>query len=361
MAIELSYEELDAYVQQVCTGSKLVYVDNQQDEPVPLLFKYPTTDTALLAQIVYDRSVKRAKDKGLPTLESMEELIKERNIFTEEDAAKIEKLNSRIKGQKTILAKTVRVPANRDRIYKNIKTLEDQVTKIAIKKEPVLAMTQERKATEEKYLFLTSLGVFDPFTDKPYWETEETFQAEADFVFRKRVFLEYIVFAHGLRPEVIRYVARSNIWRIRYVTALKTGDGLFGSAIKDYSIDQLTLLYWSHFYQSIYEMLSSDRPPDTVIEDDQALDAYMTDWQAERNRDAVAARSQSNNKYGNNSAWDHGETLVMRSNPVHEDVEYSETLAEKSVHGKASQVDAAPMGRESKKTGLEKARKNTGG
>ena len=357
----LSYEELDAYVQQVCVGKNIVYVDNNHGKSIPLLLVYPSTNATLQAQIVYDHSLKRAQDSGLPTLAEMEVVIKERGIYTDDDEAKVERLNSRIKGQKVILSKTVRVPARRDRIYENIRTLEEQVAKIAFKKEPVLAMTQERKATEEKFLFLTSTGTYDPITNNRYWVSEESFKSEPDFVFRKRIFLEYIVFAHGLRPEVVRYIARSNIWRIRYVTALKTGDSLFGCAIKDYSIDQLTLLYWSHFYQSIYEMLSSDRPPDTVIEDDQALDAYMSDWHADRNRDAVASRSQNGNQYGNNSAWDHGETLVMRSNPVHEDVEYSETLAEKSVHGKAAQVDAAPMGRESKKTGLTKARKNTGG
>jgi len=356
MAIQLSYEELDGYVQQVCTGKKLVYVDNKLEHPVPLLFKYPNPDNILLSQLVHDRSLQEAKDMGLPTIAEMEEIIRGRGIYTEADDKKVEKLNSRISGQKAILKKTVRVPARRTRIYDSIRTLEYEVQKIAAKKEPALAITQERKAAEEKFLFLTSRGVFEPFSEKEYWNTGEDFQQEEDFLFRKRVFLEYIVFSHGLPQETVRYVARSNIWRIRYVTSLKTGDSLFGCPIRDYNTDQLTLLYWSHFYQSVYEMLSDDRPPDTIIEDDQALDAYMSDWAAERNRDSTASRSQKNNKYGESSAWDHGETLVMRSNPVHEDVKYSETFAEKSVHTGASQVDAAPIGSESKKSGLTKLR-----
>jgi hypothetical protein len=358
MSIELSYEELDGYVQQVCTGKKLTYISNKLDEPVPLLFKYPTPEDNYLAKIIHDRALAEAESAGLPSLKEMEKIVRERGIYTEADEEQIAKLRSRIEGQQAILKKTVRVPARRDRVYENIRKLEEEVSKISLKKEPNLAMTCERKAAESKFLFLTSRGVCDPFTGERYWKSNEEFENESDFLFRKRIFLEYIVFAHGLKQEVIRYVARSNLWRIRYVTALKTGDNLFGCPIRDYNTDQLTLLYWSHFYQSVYEMLSDDRPPDTIIEDDQALDAYMNDWQAERNRDATAARSKKNNKYGQNSAWDHGETLVMKSNPVHSDVEYSETLAEKSVHGRASQVDAAPMGREAKKTGLTKARED---
>lgn len=359
MSMDLSYDELDGYVQQVCTGVKLVYVNNKLEVPVPLLFKYPTTTDLRIAQIVYNRSLKEASDSGLPTLEAMECIIKERGIYTDADAEKVIKLQSRIEGQKVILKKTVRVPARRDRIYDNITKLEQEVYKITSKKEPTLAMTQERKASESKFLYLANKGVLDPFTNDLFWETSKLFEQESDFLFRKRVFLDYIMFAHGLQQEVIRYVARSNIWRIRYMTSLKTGDSLFGHPIRDYNTDQLTLLYWSHFYQSVYEMLSDDRPPDTIIEDDQALDAYMSDWQAERNRDATASRAQKNNQYGNNSAWDHGETLVMKSNPVYEDVQYSDTLSEKAVHGEAHQVDAAPMGREARKTALSKARKST--
>ncbi len=138
------------------------------------------------------------------------------------------------------------------------------------------------------------------------------------------------------------------MWRIRYVTATKTGDSLFGVPISEYSVDQLTLLYWSHFYQSIYEMMPDERPADTIIEDDQALDAYMKDWHSDRNRDAAASKAKKNKHYGQNSAWDHEETLVMRSNPMHEDIEYTETAAGKALYADSSSVDAAPIGRNKK-------------
>jgi hypothetical protein len=35
----------------------------------------------------------------------------------------------------------------------------------------------------------------------------------------------------------------------------------------------------------------------------------------------------------------------MKSNPIHQDVEYSETLAQKTKNAKVNRIDAAPIGR----------------
>lgn len=345
MPFELSFDELDGYVEQICTGKKVVHVEDESGAPRPLVFRYPTSDDQLVANLIYQRALREAEEEGIPSIEEVETLIKERKLFTPEDEAKIEKLQSRIEGQKAILAKTTRVPARRDRLKDVINNLQEEIDKIRMKRELLLENTRERKASEAKFLYLTQRGVYDPFTGGRVWDCQEAFEREYDFRFRRRVFVEYIVFSYGLRQEIMRYIARSNIWRIRYVTAIKTSESLFGLPIKDYNVDQLMLLYWSHFYQSINEMLPDDRPGEEIIEDDQALDAYMKDWQADQSREATASRAKKGKQYGSNSAWDHGETLVMRSNPMHRDIEYSETLVEKSVHGDNSSVDAAPTNR----------------
>ena len=356
MAIELSYEELDGYIQQICSGKKFTYVKNHLGQEMPLIFVYPTLENQQIADHIYKGSLQLAQEEELPSMKEMEEIVRSRGLFTEVDEAKIKKLHSRIEGQRFLLSKTIRVPANTTRIKDNIERLQKEIQKIELKRELNYELTQERKAAEEKFLFLTRCGVLDPINNTPYWKNEEMFNGEKDFVLRKRVFLEYIIFAHGLTQPVIRYIARSNLWRIRYVTAIKTGDSLFGRPINQYTVDQLTLMYWSHFYQSVYEMLPDDRPSESIIEDDEALDAYMKDWQAEKSRDSTASKAKKNNKYGQNSAWDHKETLVMKSNPMHQDIEYSKTLPEHAKHSKDKVVDAAPMGRKKRGGPLDKAK-----
>ena len=349
MGLELSFEELDGYIEQVCAGCKTVFITDESGTERPLLFKYPTKHDQLVADLIFKAALKEAEEMGIPSIPEVETLIRERGIFTSEDEAKIERLRSKMEGQKAVLAKTTRVRARIDRLTKIINDIQGEIDKILLKREMQLENTRERKASESKYLYLTRNGVFDPFTNQKIWETEDDFNSESDFRFRRKVFVEYIIFSYGLKQEVLRYIARSNSWRIRYVTAIKTGDNLFGSPIKDYNVDQLMLLYWSHYYQSINEMLPDDRPSDEIIEDDHALDAYMKDWQAERSREASASKAQKGKRYGDNSAWDHGETLVMRSNPMHQDIEYSETLAEKNAAAAGNAVNAAPIGRQKKK------------
>jgi hypothetical protein len=124
------------------------------------------------------------------------------------------------------------------------------------------------------------------------------------------------------------WIARHNLWKLRYTACVKTGVPLFDRSLVDYSVDQLSLCYWSNFYSSVYEMLPDERPSDSVIEDDEALDAFMVSYFEEKNREEAQARGRKENN-GVKSAWDHGETLVMKSNPMYEDIEYTKTKESK--------------------------------
>src|SRR5690606_35358038 len=151
-----------------------------------------------------------------------------RNLFTKEDRDKLDRLQSKLDGQLLLLQKTTRVPARRDRIKEIISNLEKEISDSSYKREKVFEFTRERKAYEEKYLFLTQRCTLNSETLDLYWKTPEDFYNELDFTFRRRVFLEVIIFCHGLDTSIIRFIARSNLWRVKYITSLKTGDSLFG-------------------------------------------------------------------------------------------------------------------------------------
>lgn len=345
---ELTYEELDNYIGEISSGQKLVFVNNKFEIEMPLLFKHPTYRDKQLSTYIYRAALKEAERLELPAMEEMVDIIKERGLFSDEDEAQLEILEGRLKGQEAVLVKTTRVPARRDRLKANIADLQRQILDLKLKRERLFDFTRERKATEEKMLYLSWCGVYDPFSGELYWSTYDKFKEEEDWVFRKRVFVDYTMYYFGLDPKIVREIARSNLWRIRYVHALKTGESLFGRNQSDFTIDQTMLCYWSQVYQSVYEMLPSDRPPDSIVEDDAALDAYLKDYAAERSREDSAARGKKN-KYGKPSAWDFQETLVMKSNEMYEDVEYSKTLREQGLDKGKSTQDAAPMGRGKKR------------
>jgi hypothetical protein len=86
----------------------------------------------------------------------------------------------------------------------------------------------------------------------------------------------------------------------------------------------LNLAYWSNFYQNIYEMMPKDRPTDSIIEDDAALDAYMKSYYEERNREDASerAKTQVQANRGTLSAFDREEVIITRSNELYEDIDY---------------------------------------
>lgn len=347
--VELSYEELDRCITEISTAQRLAYVETVDGSKVPVLLKYPTSYERMLAEHYYKETYKEAEAEGLPSVKEMEVLIKERGIFSPADEKKIEELERRIKSNEAVLAKTTRVPARRDRLQKAIADIKDEISQIEAKKNKIFELTRERKAAEAKLLYLAWTSTYDVFTREKYWPTYEEFQTEKDFVFRKLTYVEFVVFFHGVGTEKLRFIARSNLWRLRYVTATKTGNDLFDRPLSEYTSDQLMLLYWSHYYQSIYEMLPSDRPSEDIIEDDAALDAFMKEWNSERNRQAAASKAQKKNKSGNQSAWDHGEVLVMKSNEMYKDIEYSETPAGLKENKNKTSIDDAPINKSKQK------------
>jgi hypothetical protein len=323
--VEISYERLEILINEISLGGRIVPIKKASGEEVFILITHCVGVDKLFADIEYKKAFEVARFEGFMTVEETTKLLRERGVLLDADDDKIKSIESKIAGQEAILEKTTRVPANRDRIKEIINALKNELLQILSKKESFLEFSAERKAQESKYLYLAWRSAKDPYTRELIWPMRKDYEDEIDLVFRKNVFGEFVKLTSGMDVSTIRRIARSNLWRIRYLTAMKTGVSLFGIDLPEYTVDQLALAYWSHFYQSVYDMPSSDAPSDDVIEDDDALDAFMKAYMDERSREGTRSKEQKKNK-GVTSAWDHGETIVTRSNPIYKDVKYSPTI-----------------------------------
>jgi hypothetical protein len=183
-------------------------------------------------------------------------------------------------------------------------------------------MTAETKAEEAKLLYLCWSHCYDFDTEELYWTEYKEFTTESDLKFREGLVSEFILFYSGIPTARIRAIARNNLWRIRYVTSLKTSEPLFGVSTSEYSNDMLNLAYWSHYYQNIYEMMPEDQPSENIIEDDEALDAYLSDYYKERTQDIASRKSKRQMGRGKLSAFDSQEVIVTKANELYEDIEY---------------------------------------
>jgi len=320
-SVDLSYEQVDNLINEISMGGKLVEVKTSVGKPILLFVSHGTVFDRMISNREYAKSYAQAIKDGFLTEEQTREVMRSRGIFSDEDEAQLEKYYNQLKGQKLLLEKITRAPARKDRVRNAIDILNKQIDELLLKREKGLEYSAERKAQESKYLYLTWRGVLDPDTKERYWNTLYDFNEERDILFRQSVFVEIIKLGVGLDVSIMRFIARHSLWRIRYTTSLKTGISLFSCSLPEYTVDQLALAYWSQFYQSVYEMLPSDKPDDSIIEDDAALDAFMSSYMEEKEKETQDAKMGKTG--GTKSALDHGEVIVTRSNPLYNDMEYT--------------------------------------
>ena len=314
--MSLSYENIEEYLLKIFTSIEYAFIHEKF-----LVFKQPTNQMKQMANLEYQRAYDKAVECGMVSKKELQQVVERRNLFTSADKNKLKILQEQLDAQGVLLSKTTRVKANQSRILNVIKRLKDEIFSIEAKKNSMLSLSAENKAEEERIFNICSKCVYNK-EDTLLWGSYKDALNETDLVFKDSVLLTFIIFYGGIRTPIIREVARHNLWRIRYINSQKTSETLFGVPTSEYSVDQLNLVYWSNFYQNVYEMLPEDRPSDIIIEDDDALDAYLKAYYEERNREDAARRSKKTSP-GKLSAFDREEVVVTRSHELYEDIEYN--------------------------------------
>lgn len=332
--MDITHEEVERYLCKIFTGNDLLYIKNG-DEDIYIKFEQPGNNIRLKANFVYDEAYDKAISEGMLSTEDLEKLIKERNIFTQEEEDQLDKLELKLKGQEVLLAKTIVVRARQDRLRKIVSDLKNEINVLRVKKISKLMMSADAKAEEERTLFLCWACTYNNDISELYWEIYRGFLKEDNLELKDKILSGFLIFYRGLDTKLIRYISRSNLWRIRYVTSQKTSDPLFGIPTSQYTNDMLNLAYWSNYYQNIYEMLPEDRPPDLIIDDDEALDAYMQSYYDERNKEDAARRSKVKTR-GKLSAFDKEEVIVTQSNELYEDIKYDKPREARRIKNKTA-------------------------
>ena len=329
--MDLTSEEVERYLNRIFTGTELFNLDGKL-----FIFKHPGNRTRALADLIYDKALKRATDSGMLSMEDLAALIKERNLFTQADQDKLEELLAQKNAQEIILSKTTRIKARQDRLIGVIAGIKEKILELEYKRTSKLTLSADSKAEEERALYLCWACSTDEDGNK-CWDTFDIMLKENDLDYRDSILMGFLRFKAGISTEIIRCLARHSLWRIRYVTSQKVSDPLFGVPTSQYTNDMLNLAYWSNFYQNIYEMMPKDRPPDTIVEDDDALDTYMKAYYEERTREDAVERDK--NKLGNRgklSAFNKQEVIVTKSHELYEDIDYTKPREARMIKDKAA-------------------------
>lgn len=323
MAIEWSLEELQNHIEQICFAQKLVSVDTKDSEsPTFVVFRYPTRRITQLSNLTETKSILRAQKDNFLTEAQMDEFMRSNGIWKEEDDKKVESIHKLIELNRKKLTDPDIDPTYKPYIQNSIEKFEEELFQAELKRERMLVHTAERKARQEKYDYMLWACSYDPETDERIWDNYLTYcmDVERKAEFKNKLLSEFLRYLVGHTTEEIRFIARSNLWRLDYLIAQKGNLHLFPKSSIELTPDQKNLLWWTGYYQSIYEMLPEDQPDDWVIQDDEALDEYMEDLHKERSKERYERRAER--KYGKNTAESMQTKLVMRSHPNYWDRQY---------------------------------------
>ena len=336
--MDLSDVDVENYITCISTRSSIVVIDD-----IVVIFKHPTNLVRQRADMIFTTEFEKAKQDGLLDRVALEKLIEERNLFTEDDKKRLNRLETKLKVQQALLDKTTLVKANQDRIKKVMDDVRQQINEIRLAKTSKLMMSADVKAHEERSLFLCWNCTYNDDSTL-YWNTYQDFKKTTDVVFRSKILSKFLEFTNGLPTKTVRHIARHNLWRVRFVTSQKVSESLFGVPTVEYSNDMLSLVYWSNYYDNIYQMMPEDRPSDGVIDDDDALDAYMKAYYEERNREDAARRSKKKTP-GKLSAFDSEEVIVTHSNELWKDIEYDKPKEAQKLKGRTDIKKRTKRGR----------------
>lgn len=266
----LTDQEVKHRIQEVITGKRLFhYTENNSNKF--FLFVMPTEQDKLHAEIAYQEAFLRGISEGIATRKEMVIMMAEQGLISQRDQEKYNFYIQEIKLQKTIRSRTrsqiqVGEASRKIRIYERLtRQIEDE-------RSAYLMHTADSHADQARTLYLIQKGVCS-MDAQPTWGNEEAFMEEPDGILQHDVTMEFLKFNRGFSESVLRYMARHYEWRVLWKSAKNTSNELFPGPITHWNANQVLLVYWSDFYDFVYQ--HPNKPTDEVIEVDEQLDLWL--------------------------------------------------------------------------------------
>lgn len=312
-----------------------------------IIFRFPVQSEKSFAQVLYQKEFRRLRKEGVSTRAEMEETLKSRGIWGNQQEIELNKLNKQLEeevkihrifkskkeqpyemtiedserymieilsGERMVYLDEEREkliesqkPSPQEELFgvaRSIDIIENEITKLQAKRTEFMKETAERLAAEAKLHWYISQCAMN--SNRASVWTYEEFRTDRNAALVAFAVREYGDFLSGLDTRVLRFLART-AFRTLWVTATKTSTPIFSGRTIDWNPNQVALCHYSMMYDAIYGLSSSERPPDYIIERDGQLD----DWLQKRHEEEEKERR------GNaGGVMDMEEVLITPASPL---------------------------------------------
>lgn len=277
---QIRQEKVDDLLVEVISGK---YIWAESSTPYSLYAsRCPTNAEQDAARVIYVRMLKMAESRGCLSKKDLDNLALRNHLFQPGDRDEKRALLSMM--QRQVKAKEI---TNSDEQRRTL-SIEMEVSRkrlvdIERKEWDVLQHSAEAKAEQWRtnyFVFCCTSG--GEFLDKPVWNSWDEFMGSSQWSLYHDAKLSFHRVSVGLPTRIIRALARTTEWRIRWKSSKESSAGVFDEAGSNWDRNKVNLIYWSDFYDSIYE--HPECPDDETIQNDEWLQQWLNQQIANRRR-----------------------------------------------------------------------------
>lgn len=312
--------ELSALLNSILWGRRYINVEDSNEKTKLLIAKELELQDKIWIDFIYKQALANGKDKKLLPEAELAVFLDKCGVWTKKDAKDIQNLKISL----ARISKTLNEDISKREYQISTKLQKTLTTQLKKKEEirsthfinslEIYANSQRVNASIFSYLYRD--------VNNKYWTTWEDFLDETDNIFIRNAANE-IFKRDSLTIKQIRAIARSGNWRFRWA-AYKTSGDLFGKPLIELTNDQDTLVYWSQVYDAAYE--SMDRPAQSVIDDDDALDKWFEDQAKKRKTKETESGKGDIGRLGTSRVWRHSEVGIITNPQAQADINRSAKL-----------------------------------
>lgn len=314
--MKIDYVEEARQISNIVENKKIFCISS---ELIDELFYVRTPSSSLLhdASFIYKKKYDEALVDGLKTEEELLEFLHKNALFTKEDEEKIGELRGKITAMDLMLSKLSKneLGEKYKQIYLDKKLgFIQELNKLRIKRSSLMNNSAEHHAEAAKMQFLLPFCCFD-IDNNRVWPTYKTFQEDQGSLILALCLTEFINFYEEVYDYKVRTLARCNEWRTKWRIANKISSSLFSAPIIQWTPLQITLCFWSSFYDNIYE--SIDTPPDWIIENDEECDKWLKQRHEENEKEKLT-------KFGRSGVSNNHDDIIIMGDKEYHFKEYAE-------------------------------------
>ena len=252
----LSYQR-DVFLYRIISG-KLKYKE--------LEIHSPTIDILLEGSEVYKKFFERAANEGIMNERDTDNLLYEQGKWDIEKEKLLLDLPRQIEHWKEEIYRAYFNTDKKKTIRKYLKTAKDEFNNLTNIKHSYDHMSCAGVANYAKLQYIIENSVFKN-NEKYKWTKYTPYQ------------LMSYQQDNLIKEEQLRELSHNHPWHMIWQVGKKTGN-IFGKPVIDLSFDQQRLVMWSLLYDNVGEQ--TDSPPQDIIDDDDALDGWLSIKRKER-------------------------------------------------------------------------------